>query len=111
MVSQKDIANNHWAESEQLRELLHQKGASYEIADTLLDYYEILRRLSDDHERPLLVNYGYENIADDMIDTQPIGEQWRKKEAILFNMKELATSRSRYHLLMRDYQNRQQSIE
>lgn len=57
------------------------------------------RRLSDDRERPLLLDYGYDNIVQDIFDKMPIGEQWREYEQTFFNIKERALSRSRYHIL------------
>ena len=91
-----------------LRLLLHQRGLPYESADRALDTYEMMRRLSDEHERNLLLDYGYENISLDIFNKAPIGSQWSQYEETLFSLKELAVSRSRYHILQQAYKQRQQ---
>ena len=103
-----DFKNNPEAELGFLRLLLHQKGLPYSYADRALDVYEMRRRLCDARERLLLVDYGYENIAEDIYTKKPIGEQWRESEEVLFNLKEMALSRSRYHILARAYEERQE---
>ena len=99
MSEQYDFQDNPTAEIAYLRLLLHQKGLPYDSAERALDTYEMERRLSDDRERPLLLDYGYDNIVQDIFDKMPIGEQWRECEQTLFNVKERALSRSRYHIL------------
>ena len=91
-----------------LRLLLHQKGLSYGDADRALDVYEMRRRLCDEHERLLLLDYGLENIAADIAIKKPLGEQWREYEETLFSLKENALSRSRYHILTRAFEQRQE---
>ena len=107
MDEQYDFIDNPVAEIAFLRLLLHQSGLSYESADRALDFYEMERRLRDDHERYLLLDYGYENIVTDIVNKAPIGEQWRSYEESLFNVKERAVSRSRYHILMQAFKQRQ----
>ena len=72
-----DLSSNPTAELAYLRLLLHQKGLPIESADRAIDNYEMERRLTDCHERPLLLDYGFDNIAADIYGKQPIGEQWR----------------------------------
>ena len=109
MSEQYDFTDNPTAELAYLRLLLHQKGLPYSSAERALDTYEIERRLADDRERPLLLDYGYDNIAMDIFNKSPIGDQWREFEGTLFNVKELAVSRSRYHILAQALQQRQLS--
>ena len=94
-----DFRDNPTAELAFLRLLLHQKGLSYQSAERAIEYYEMERRLTDDHERCLLLEYGYTNIAEDIYRKVPIGDQWSEHEQTLFSLKELATSRCRYHIL------------
>ena len=103
-----DLSSNPTAELAYLRLLLHQKGLPYDSADRAIDNYEMERRLTDDHERHLLLDYGFDNIAEDIYNKYPIGEQWRVYEEALFNIKERAISRSRYHILAQAYRQRQQ---
>ena len=106
-MAEHSFCNNPAAETAYLRLLLHQKGLPYESVDRALDTYEIERRLADDYERCLLIDYGYANIVEDIYNKQPIGEQWRVYEATLFNVKERALSHSRYHILSQAFQQRQ----
>ena len=105
-----DLKNNPIAELAFLRLLLHKKGLEYESADRALDCYEMSRRLTDDHERWLLLDYGYENIVEDIYNKVPIGDQWRAFEGTLFSLKETALSRSRYHILAKALEQRESSI-
>lgn len=111
MGEQFDFKNNPIAEVAFLRLLLHQKGLPFESADRALDNYEMMRRLSDDRERVLLIDYGLENIAQDIFMKQPLGEQWRTYEESLFNIKERALSRSRYHILAKAFEQRQSETD
>ena len=95
------------AEYVYLHLLLTQKGLSDDSSWRALETYEMERRLSDDNEHYLLVDYGYENIATDIFNKNPIGEQWRQYEKNLFNIKQIALSRSRYHILAQAYNQRQ----
>lgn len=109
-MEQFDFSNNKMAEIAYIRLLLHKKGLSYESADMALDYYELQRRLENEFERALLLNYGFENIADDIYNKMPLGNQWQEYEAKLFNLKELAVSKSRYYLLAQAFEQRHFSI-
>ena len=106
-----DLSSNVLAEIMYLRLLLEQKGLPRESAERALDNYEMSRRLSDEHERCLLIDYGYNNLAADIYSKVPLGDQWCKYEGTLFNVKERALSRSRYHLLAQAYRQRQQEAE
>ncbi len=101
------VADNPIAETAFLCLLLQKKGLKYSDAKRAIDTYEIPRRLTDDHERILLLDYGFENIAADIYNKMPIGNQWLEYEETLFNVKERALSRSRYHILAQALQQRQ----
>ena len=107
MSEQYDFTDNPTAELAYLRLLLHQKGLSYSSAERALDTYEMKRRLADEQEHLLLVDYGYDNIVTDIYNKVPLGDQWREYEGTLFNIKQLAVSRSRYHILAQAFQQRQ----
>lgn len=94
-----------------LRLLLHQKGITFDDADRALDTYEMDRRLADKHERNLLLDYGLECIADDIYNKKPIGDSWLAHESLLFSLKDIALSRSRYHILAQAYKQRQSSVD
>lgn len=104
-----DLKNNPVAECAYIRLLLQQQGMPYKTAERALEVYDLYRRLSDDHERPLLIEYGFENIVTDMYSRQPIGEQWRDHENDLFDVKARALSRSRYHILAKVLSLRQEN--
>ncbi len=106
-----DSKDNPFAECAFLRLLLQQKGMSFRSAERVLEVYDICRRLSDDHERPLLTEYGFENIAADMYNRQPIGDQWREYEDTLFDIKTRALSRCRYHILAKVLDLRQKNVQ
>ena len=110
-MSDYDVSTNVWAEINYLRLLLEQKGLPRESAERALDNYEMSRRLSDEHERCLLIDYGYANLATDIYSKVPLGDQWSKYEGTLFNVKERALSRSRYHILTQAYRQRQQETK
>ena len=91
-----------------LRLLLHQRGMPYSTADRALAVYEMRRRLSDERERLLLLEYGYENIAEDIFMRRPLGEQWHEYEEALFSLRERALSRCYYHILARAFEQQQE---
>lgn len=110
-MAEKYEFTNIEAEIAYLRLLLHRKGLQFEDADRALDTYEMARRLADAHERNLLIDYGLELVSEDIYNKRPLGDSWLAHESLLFSLKELALSRSRYHILVQAHKQRQSSAD
>lgn len=106
-MAEKHVFTNTEAEIAFLILLLRKKGLSFEDAERALDTYEMERRLADKHERNLLIDYGLEHISEDIYSKKPIGDSWLAHEGLLFSLKDIALSRSRYHILAQAYKQRQ----